>query len=519
MTTPLRRLSRSAPRPHKPLRAWSAVLGRIGLAAAAIAAMTLVASPAHASLIWDGDAAKGTGVFGLIGSNCASPGSVTAVTDAERGSVWRFRKPAGSNRCEVHGIAHDGDDYHFVNGNTYYLGWSSKLSNTVDNNAVFQWKSYGDHIQNWPVVLKMIDGELTMIQRQPDGTIYTIWSTPVSAGAWNHVVVGLHLSDETWGGWVELWFNGVKQTFRDGTQRWACRTWDSTNDPKWGVYGAESSSVDNYIDDLKVGTSYADVAQPGTPPEPPPGRTEFESGTCDGTIDSNHAGFSGTGFCNTPNAAGAAAQVTVNPSASAAATLTFGYANGGTSDRPVTVLVNGAAVATLPFPPTGGWPAWATATVDADLAAGGNTVRLVATTAAGAPNLDYVDVESASAPSEYQAEECVISQGAVESNHDGFTGAGFVNTDNVSGAAVQCTVTGPATALSVRFANGTSAGRPMAVLVDGNAAGTLGFAGTGAWTGWDSESLSVAIGPGSHTVRLTASTSDGGPNLDRISLG
>ncbi|MGY1495209.1 heparin lyase I family protein [Streptomyces sp. QTS52] len=236
---------------------------RLGLASvctAAVAVMTLMAGQAQATVIWDGDASRGTGIFANIGSNCAAPGGVTAVDDSARGKVWRYHKPAGSNRCESRGITVSGDEYTFTNGSTHYLGWASKLSSTVDNNAIFQWKSYGDHQQNWPVVLKMISGRLTMIQRQPDGTVHTIWSTPVSAGAWNRVAVGLHLSDETLGGWVELWFNGTKQTFSNGTQRWNCRTFDSENHPKWGVYGAEPSSMDHYVDALKIGTSYADVA-------------------------------------------------------------------------------------------------------------------------------------------------------------------------------------------------------------------------------------------------------------------
>ncbi|WBB62444.1 hypothetical protein O7599_07905 [Streptomyces sp. WMMC500] len=226
---------------------------------AAVAAVTLPAGPAQATVIWDGDASRGTGVFAHIGSNCAAPGGVTAVDDSARGRVWRYRKPSGLERCESRGIAVNGDDYTFTNGSTRYLGWSSRLSSTVDNNAVFQWKSYGNHQQNWPVVLKMVGGRLTMIQRQPGGTVHTIWSRSVSANTWNHIVVGLHLSDQTRGGWVELWINGAKQTFSDGTQRWACRTFDSENHPKWGVYGADANSVDHYVDALKVGTSYGDV--------------------------------------------------------------------------------------------------------------------------------------------------------------------------------------------------------------------------------------------------------------------
>jgi hypothetical protein len=244
-----------------PARSAAPRLTRLWFAAplaAAVSALAL-AWPADAAFIWDGDAgaSAGTGIYGLM--NCDSPGSVTATTDTQRGKVWKYDKPSGSNRCESHGIKVDGSKYAFQNGKTYWFGWSSKLSSTVDNNANFQWKSYGDHIQNWPVVLKMVGGRATVIQRQPGNQVYTIWSAPVSANQWNHYAIGLHLSDATKGGWVELYFNGKQQTFSDGSTRWACRTWDSSNDPKWGVYGAEGSRVVNYIDDLQVGTTRGDV--------------------------------------------------------------------------------------------------------------------------------------------------------------------------------------------------------------------------------------------------------------------
>ncbi|MGP3981401.1 carbohydrate-binding protein [Streptomyces sp. KR80] len=248
------------------MRRWTAMAAPL-----AMALVLFVPGTAKASVVWDGDASKGTGVFALIGSNCASPGSVTVVSDDSRGKIFRFRKPAGLERCESRGIANNGQKYHFVNGRTYYLGWSFRLSNPVNNHAVFQWKSYGNHIQNWPVVLKMVDGKLTMLQRQPNNVVHTPWSKTITATNWNHIVLGLHLSDQTTGGWVELWLNGAKQTFTNGSQRWAARTWDDINDPKWGVYGADASSVDNHLDDLKVGTTYADVATSSepTPTEPP----------------------------------------------------------------------------------------------------------------------------------------------------------------------------------------------------------------------------------------------------------
>src|SRR5690606_33956420 len=64
--------------------------------------------------------------------------------------------------------------------------------------------------------------------------------------------------------------------------------------------------------------------------------------TCNGTIDSNHAGFSGTGFCNADNTTGATATFTVTGSGSA--TLAIRYANGTTTNRTANLLVNGTTV-------------------------------------------------------------------------------------------------------------------------------------------------------------------------------
>jgi endoglucanase len=126
------------------------------------------------------------------------------------------------------------------------------------------------------------------------------------------------------------------------------------------------------------------------------------------------------------------------------------------------------------------------------------------------------------AATDYQAENATISQGVVESNHAGFTGTGFVNYDNVVGSRVEWSVTatqaGLAT-LTFRFANGTTANRAMDITVNGTLAGDdVAFAGTGAWTTWQTATLSVNLNSGANVVRATAVTADGGPNVDRLTV-
>lgn len=122
-------------------------------------------------------------------------------------------------------------------------------------------------------------------------------------------------------------------------------------------------------------------------------RYEAENADCQGTVDSNHSGYSGSGFCNTPNTAGAAVGFTINSPTAGTATLDIRYANGASADRPADISVNGAVVqAGFGFESTGAWNSWATRTLTAQLDAGSNTVRLAATTGGGLGNIDYLDV-------------------------------------------------------------------------------------------------------------------------------
>jgi glucose/arabinose dehydrogenase len=248
---------------------------------------------------------------------------------------------------------------------------------------------------------------------------------------------------------------------------------------------------------------------------------EAPTSVCQGTIDADHAGFSGTGFCNGTNAAGSFVEFTVNAPSAGSATVTVSYANGTTTDRPMDLSVNGTTQAAgTSYASTGTWDTWQSRSFTVPVNAGGNTVRFTSTTANGGPNVDFIDVDLVSFV-DYQAESATISQGVVESNHAGFTGTGFVNYDNVTGsfvefAGVSAATAGPAS-LTFRFANGTTTDRPMSISVNGTVvAAAQSFPGTGAWTTWAEIALNVTLRAGANTIRATATTANGGPNLDRL---
>ncbi|MEU2065225.1 carbohydrate-binding protein [Streptomyces sp. NPDC013455] len=141
------------------------------------------------------------------------------------------------------------------------------------------------------------------------------------------------------------------------------------------------------------------VALSGTTAQAATTRYEAEGAgaVCTGTVDSDWAGYSGSGFCNGTNAAGAYAEFTVNAAGAGTATLGIRFANGSTAARPATVAVNGTTATTASFEPTGTWNTWATTALTVPVRAGGNTVRLTPTAAGGLPNLDYLDADVATA--------------------------------------------------------------------------------------------------------------------------
>lgn len=152
------------------------------------------------------------------------------------------------------------------------------------------------------------------------------------------------------------------------------------------------------------------------------------------------------------------------------------------------------------------------------------TYTVIAHDAAGnsSPASAAVPVTTPGGPAivRYEAENATVSQGLVESNHAGFSGTGFVNYDNLVGSFVQFSVTaavaGPAT-ITIRFSNGTTVNRPMDVAVNGTvvAAGRA-FPSTTNWDTWASSTLTVNLNAGTNTIRATATTANGGPNVDYL---
>ncbi|WP_414617055.1 cellulase family glycosylhydrolase [Streptomyces clavuligerus] len=149
-------------------------------------------------------------------------------------------------------------------------------------------------------------------------------------------------------------------------------------------------------------------------------------------------------------------------------------------------------------------------------------VGLLTAPAAPAAPADALPADRAPRAAVLEAEDATISQGAVESNHRGYTGRGFVNYDNLTGSSVEWTVRADkagTTPLTLRFANGTTVNRPMTISVNGTPALTgRSFPGNGSWTSWQTANLDVPLREGDNTIRATATTANGGPNVDSLTV-
>jgi uncharacterized repeat protein (TIGR02543 family) len=116
----------------------------------------------------------------------------------------------------------------------------------------------------------------------------------------------------------------------------------------------------------------------------------FISGT---SVDSDHSGYTGTGFVNTPNQLNAWNEFVVSVSEAGNYDAWIRYANGSSIDRSVKVLVNSTEqVSSLSLVTTGDWTNWQYQNLTLSLDGSADTVRLVALTSRGNPNIDRLDI-------------------------------------------------------------------------------------------------------------------------------
>ncbi len=112
------------------------------------------------------------------------------------------------------------------------------------------------------------------------------------------------------------------------------------------------------------------------------------------TIATKNTGYTGSGYINFGGNGTWMEWNNVNVATAGNYTLTFRYAT-ATGPRQTAILINGTNTGNVPFESTGSVTTWKTASITKALKAGNNTIRVLANTANGGPNLDKMEVSAA----------------------------------------------------------------------------------------------------------------------------
>ena len=135
------------------------------------------------------------------------------------------------------------------------------------------------------------------------------------------------------------------------------------------------------------------TAAPAPPAEPVTLQAE-DAALSGPRVARGNGGYTGTGYADYERASGDYVEFVYDAPSAGEYALSFRYANGSASDRPLELVVNGAAQGGVSFAPTGSWSTWRTATASVSLPAGTSRIRLAAA-GSGGPNLDSLTVTPA----------------------------------------------------------------------------------------------------------------------------
>jgi beta-glucanase (GH16 family) len=142
------------------------------------------------------------------------------------------------------------------------------------------------------------------------------------------------------------------------------------------------------------------AATPTPTATPVPGKYEAENAALSGgaKVNTDHTGFSGTGFVDGYLAVGASTTFTVNASAAGNYSASLRYANSMGSSRTLSIYVNGTKIKQTTLANLANWDTWANQVEALTLNAGNNTIAYkYDSTDNGNVNLDYINITQGTA--------------------------------------------------------------------------------------------------------------------------
>ncbi len=113
---------------------------------------------------------------------------------------------------------------------------------------------------------------------------------------------------------------------------------------------------------------------------------------------------------------------------------------------------------------------------------------------------------------------CSISA-VIDTKHTGYTGTGFVDSENAVGASIVWSLSAASAknyTAQIRFGNGGTGARRATVMVNDSQIKTLDFPTNSNWTQWQTVNVDVPLKAGANSIKLVAETADGLANIDSI---
>lgn len=206
---------------------------------------------------------------------------------------------------------------------------------------------------------------------------------------------------------------------------------------------------------------------------------------------------------------------TLAPGASA----TFGFQANGTAGAP---KVSGSLCGTT----TSSAAATSTATTSKSSASAAITSSSSKSSVAVSSSKSSSSVaSSAPAESSWVFEESAVgfcnSSGVIDTKHTGYTGTGFIDSENAIGASITWSVTAASAktyAAQIRFGNGGTGARRATIVVNDVQIKTLDFPTNSVWTQWQTVNVDIPLKAGTNSIKLVAETADGLANIDNLKV-
>ncbi|MEO9326262.1 Ig-like domain repeat protein [Nocardioides sp. C4-1] len=268
------------------------------------------------------------------------------------------------------------------------------------------------------------------------------------------------------------------------------------------------------------------------PPAPPaiPGLYELEDQSLLGTANpqTEHAGYSGSGFVAGFDKQGAGVSTSVTATVTGEHEIALRYANGPNpfqGPKKITMVVNDIKQQ-ITLPSTGTWKTWGVHRFKLDLQQGLNSIVLRYDAGDdGNVNLDMMKIVPEGGTI-YEAEDGELENGAkADTEHAGYTGSGFMGGTWNQGASTTLKVHAAETGdhpTTIRFANGPNPQpnqtKNMTVTV-GDTSQRVAFPPGGSWKTWLTKDVVLPLQQGENTVKVAYAAGDeGNVNIDHLAV-